>query len=139
MGLLGILLGLGLLVWLAYRGWSVLLLAPAAALVAAGVYVPKDHENACKSWAARERALEREAAELAALGVALIEQPLPADAADFSLARLAKLDNSTSGEYDLLAKVYVPEDEDVGHYLSERLFDIPGINRTLTTMTFRAF
>jgi DNA-binding Lrp family transcriptional regulator len=46
---------------------------------------------------------------------------------------------STSGEYDLLAKVYVPEDEDVGHYLSERLFDIPGINRTLTTMTFRAF
>lgn len=37
MGLLGILLALGLLVWLAYRGWSVLLLAPAAALVAAAV------------------------------------------------------------------------------------------------------
>ncbi len=37
MGLLGILLGLGLLVWLAYRGWSVLLLAPAAALIAAAV------------------------------------------------------------------------------------------------------
>jgi H+/gluconate symporter-like permease len=35
MGLLGILLGLGLLVWLAYRGWSVLGLAPVAALVAA--------------------------------------------------------------------------------------------------------
>src|SRR3954470_11335722 len=35
-GLLGILLGLGLLVYLAFRGWSVLLLAPAAALVAAG-------------------------------------------------------------------------------------------------------
>jgi H+/gluconate symporter-like permease len=34
-GLLGILVGLGLLVWLAFRGWSVLLLAPAAALVAA--------------------------------------------------------------------------------------------------------
>src|SRR3954470_18324719 len=34
-GLLGILLGLGLLVWLAFRGWSVLLLAPAAALLAA--------------------------------------------------------------------------------------------------------
>src|SRR5438105_5663573 len=37
MGLLGILLALGLLVWLAYRGWSVLLLAPAAAVVAAAV------------------------------------------------------------------------------------------------------
>src|SRR6202051_1460290 len=37
MGLLGILLALGLLVSLAFRGWSVLLLAPAAALVAAAV------------------------------------------------------------------------------------------------------
>src|SRR5215469_7153376 len=35
MGLLGILVGLCLLVLLAFRGWSVLLLAPAAALVAA--------------------------------------------------------------------------------------------------------
>src|SRR5256884_7390642 len=37
MGLLGILLALGMLIWLAYRGWSVLLLAPATALVAAAV------------------------------------------------------------------------------------------------------
>ena len=36
MGLLGILVALGLLIWLAYRGWSVLLLAPAAAILAAG-------------------------------------------------------------------------------------------------------
>ena len=35
MGLLGILIGLLLLVWLAFRGWSVLVLAPIAALVAA--------------------------------------------------------------------------------------------------------
>src|SRR5262249_26611238 len=35
MSLLGILVGLALLVWLAFRGWSVLLLAPAAALLAA--------------------------------------------------------------------------------------------------------
>src|SRR5262245_231299 len=35
MGLLGILLGLALLMWLAFRGWSILLLAPMAALVAA--------------------------------------------------------------------------------------------------------
>ena len=35
MGLLGILLGLALLVWLAFRGWSVLGLAPVAALIAA--------------------------------------------------------------------------------------------------------
>ena len=35
MGLIGILLGLGALVWLSFRGWSVLVLAPAAALIAA--------------------------------------------------------------------------------------------------------
>jgi H+/gluconate symporter-like permease len=35
MGLIGILIALGFLIWLAYRGWSVLLLAPAAALMAA--------------------------------------------------------------------------------------------------------
>ena len=35
MGFLGILVGLCTLVWLAYRGWSVLLLAPLAALIAA--------------------------------------------------------------------------------------------------------
>ena len=35
MGLFGVLLGLALLMWLAYRGWSVLLVAPLAALIAA--------------------------------------------------------------------------------------------------------
>ncbi len=46
---------------------------------------------------------------------------------------------STSGEFDLIAKVYIPEGEDVGHFLTSRLFDIDGIQRTLTTMTFKAF
>ncbi len=46
---------------------------------------------------------------------------------------------STSGDYDLIAKVHIPEEADVGHYLTDRLFDIPGIARTLTTMTFKAF
>ncbi len=46
---------------------------------------------------------------------------------------------STSGEYDLIAKIYIPDDEDVGIWLSDKLFDIPGLNRTLTTMTFKAF
>ena len=37
MGLVGILVALGLLIWLAYRGWSILLLAPAAAILAAAL------------------------------------------------------------------------------------------------------
>ena len=46
---------------------------------------------------------------------------------------------STSGDWDLIAKVYIPADQDIGRYLAERLFDVPGIARTLTTMTFKAF
>jgi DNA-binding Lrp family transcriptional regulator len=46
---------------------------------------------------------------------------------------------STSGEYDLLAKLYCPEDEDIGRFINDRLLDIDGIERSLTTLTFRAF
>ncbi|MDQ7079480.1 MAG: Lrp/AsnC ligand binding domain-containing protein [Paracoccaceae bacterium] len=46
---------------------------------------------------------------------------------------------STSGEYDLLAKLYIPEDQDIGKFINDKLLDIPGINRSLTTMTFQAF
>ena len=34
MSIVGILIALGLMVWLAYRGWSILLLAPLCALIA---------------------------------------------------------------------------------------------------------
>ena len=40
MGLLGILPALALLIWLAFRDWSVLLLAPAAGLLAAAAAQP---------------------------------------------------------------------------------------------------
>ncbi|MXU63871.1 Lrp/AsnC ligand binding domain-containing protein [Oceanomicrobium pacificus] len=46
---------------------------------------------------------------------------------------------STSGDYDLLMKVYVPEGKDVGKFINDKLLDIDGISRSLTTLTFRAF
>ncbi|HKK85822.1 MAG TPA: Lrp/AsnC ligand binding domain-containing protein [Roseovarius sp.] len=46
---------------------------------------------------------------------------------------------STSGPFDLLLKLYVPEGEDVGKYINENLLDIAGIERTETTLTFKAF
>ncbi len=46
---------------------------------------------------------------------------------------------STSGEWDLLLKVYVPKGEDVGKFVNERLLDVVGIERSLTTLTFKAF
>ncbi|MDT8345455.1 MAG: Lrp/AsnC ligand binding domain-containing protein [Thermohalobaculum sp.] len=46
---------------------------------------------------------------------------------------------STSGEYDLMMKIYIPDDADVGRFINDQLLDIPGISRSLTTLTFRAF
>lgn len=46
---------------------------------------------------------------------------------------------STSGEYDLLMKIYIDQDEDVGKFINDRILDIPGIARSLTTLTFKAF
>ncbi|MEP1198439.1 Lrp/AsnC ligand binding domain-containing protein [Tateyamaria sp.] len=46
---------------------------------------------------------------------------------------------STSGDYDLLMKLYIPAGADVGKYINENLLDIAGIERSLTTMTFKVF
>ncbi|RVT86622.1 Lrp/AsnC family transcriptional regulator [Rhodobacteraceae bacterium CCMM004] len=46
---------------------------------------------------------------------------------------------STSGNFDLLLKLYIPDDEDVGKFINDNLLNIPHIERTLTTLTFRAF
>ncbi|MEL6678283.1 MAG: Lrp/AsnC ligand binding domain-containing protein [Pseudomonadota bacterium] len=46
---------------------------------------------------------------------------------------------STSGEYDLLLKLYIPKGEDVGKYINAMILDIPNIDRSLTTLTFQAF
>ncbi|MDQ2089297.1 Lrp/AsnC ligand binding domain-containing protein [Marimonas arenosa] len=46
---------------------------------------------------------------------------------------------STSGEYDLLLKLYIPKDEDIGKFINDHLLDVPGIERSLTTLTFNAF
>jgi DNA-binding Lrp family transcriptional regulator len=46
---------------------------------------------------------------------------------------------STSGEFDLLAKIYIAEDQDIGKFINENVLDIPNIIRSLTTLTFTAF
>jgi DNA-binding Lrp family transcriptional regulator len=46
---------------------------------------------------------------------------------------------STSGEYDLLVKLYPPDGADIGKFVNENLATIEGIERTLTTLTFKAF
>ncbi|MDQ0474870.1 Lrp/AsnC ligand binding domain-containing protein [Labrys wisconsinensis] len=46
---------------------------------------------------------------------------------------------STAGDFDILAKFYVPDDVDIGHFVGEKVQVIPGILDTRTTITFRAF
>jgi DNA-binding Lrp family transcriptional regulator len=46
---------------------------------------------------------------------------------------------STSGDFDLLMQVYIPEGQDIGRYINDKLLDIEFIERTVTTLTFKAF
>ncbi|QPC86310.1 Lrp/AsnC family transcriptional regulator [Mesorhizobium sp. NBSH29] len=46
---------------------------------------------------------------------------------------------STSGDYDLLMKIYVDADVDIGTFINDNVANVPGIVRSLTTLTFKAF
>ena len=46
---------------------------------------------------------------------------------------------SISGEFDLMAKFYIPNDSDIGHFINEQVHPIQGIRDTQTIITFNAF
>ena len=46
---------------------------------------------------------------------------------------------SISGSYDLLIKCYLTAEEDIGHFVNERIQKVSGITGTMTTITFNAF
>lgn len=46
---------------------------------------------------------------------------------------------STAGHFDLLVKLYLNDDEDVGHFVNTHIHSIDGIKDTETLVTFRAF
>lgn len=46
---------------------------------------------------------------------------------------------STSGEYDLLMKCYLPETTDIGHFVVSKLQTLSGVKDTFTMITFKAF
>jgi DNA-binding Lrp family transcriptional regulator len=54
-------------------------------------------------------------------------------------AEIASEIYSTAGNYDLLAKLYVDDEEDIGHFVNEKVQILPGIKDTFTVVTFRAF
>ena len=46
---------------------------------------------------------------------------------------------STSGQFDLLMKCYLPEAVDIGRFVTEPLQTLPGVKDTFTIIAFKAF
>jgi DNA-binding Lrp family transcriptional regulator len=46
---------------------------------------------------------------------------------------------SISGNYDLMLKCYLDDDQDIGHYVTERIQRVAGIKDTFTIIAFKAF
>jgi DNA-binding Lrp family transcriptional regulator len=47
--------------------------------------------------------------------------------------------HSTSGQYDLLMKVYLDDDEDIGRFVTSQVQTVDGVKDTFTLITFKAF
>lgn len=54
-------------------------------------------------------------------------------------AEIASEIYSTAGDFDILAKFYVGQDVDIGHFVGDKVQVIPGIVDTRTILTFKAF
>ncbi len=46
---------------------------------------------------------------------------------------------SVSGQYDLLAKCYLGDDQDIGHFVAASIQRLDGVRDTYTIITFNAF
>jgi DNA-binding Lrp family transcriptional regulator len=54
-------------------------------------------------------------------------------------AEIASEIYSTAGDFDLLVKFYVEDGTDIGHFVTEKVQTLPGIQNTHTIITFKAF
>lgn len=59
------------------------------------------------------------------------------DAAD-TIPEMSEL-YSTSGQYDLLGKFYLENDQDIGLFVTEKVQTLQGVKDTYTLITFNAF
>ena len=46
---------------------------------------------------------------------------------------------SISGQYDLMMKCYLADDQDIGHFVNEQIQCLQHIKDTFTMITFKAF
>lgn len=61
-----------------------------------------------------------------------------ADASVLSVEQVSEV-YSTSGQYDLLMKCYLPDDQDVGQFVTQHLQTLPSVKDTFTIIAFKAF
>ncbi|MBI3498961.1 MAG: Lrp/AsnC ligand binding domain-containing protein [Proteobacteria bacterium] len=61
-----------------------------------------------------------------------------ADAAVLNVEQVSEV-HSISGQFDLLMKCYLGDNEDIGHFVQEKVQRLPGIKDTFTLITFKAF
>ena len=54
-------------------------------------------------------------------------------------AEIASEIYSIAGDYDILAKFYVEQGVDIGHFVGHKVQVLPGIVNTQTIITFKAF
>ena len=54
-------------------------------------------------------------------------------------AEIASEIYSTAGGFDLLVKFYLQDNEDIGHFVAQKVQTIAGIRDTFTIVTFKAF
>ena len=47
--------------------------------------------------------------------------------------------HSISGQYDLMLKCYLPDGEDIGHFVTEKVQKLKGVKDTFTLITFKTF
>ena len=46
---------------------------------------------------------------------------------------------SVSGQYDLLMKCYLSDEQDIGRFVTDQIQTLPGIKDTFTLIAFKAF
>lgn len=46
---------------------------------------------------------------------------------------------SISGEFDLMMKCYLADDDDIGHFVTGQIQKLKGVKDTFTLITFKAF
>jgi DNA-binding Lrp family transcriptional regulator len=54
-------------------------------------------------------------------------------------AEIASEIYSTAGDFDILAKFYLEREDDIGHFVGQKVQVIPGIVDTRSIITFKAF